>query len=94
MDEPGVEAATRHPRSESVVAQCFAEIGFATAEQAELLRSYLDIPLIVVTARARFARTGQLAEYARTSWIGNRVRLVYDRSLTLAEIDITQLLGR
>jgi GntR family transcriptional regulator len=77
--------------SERVVAECFAEIGFATTTQAELLRSYLDIPLVVVQARTLLAETGELVEYARTSWIGNRVRLAFNRSLTLGEIDSTHL---
>jgi len=77
--------------SERVVAECFADIGFASTTQAELLRSYLDIPLVVVQARTLLAETGELVEYARTSWIGNRVRLAFNRSLTLGEIDSTHL---
>lgn len=80
--------------AEAVVADCFAEIGFATALQAKLLRSYLDIPLIVVHARTRMAATGELAEFAKTSWLGSRVRLAYTRRLTIAEIDIAQFLSR
>lgn len=79
--------------SEVVAAECFAEVGFATSLHARLLRSYLDIPLIIVTARSRFAASGEIAEYARTAWLGNRVRLAYSRSLTVAEIDIAQLIG-
>jgi len=79
--------------AENVVADCFAEVGFATSLQAELLRSYLDIPLIVVHARTRMATTGELAEFAKTSWLGSRVRLAYVRRLTVGEIDIAQLLG-
>ena len=74
--------------SEAMVAECFAEIGFATALHAELLHSYLDIPLIVVIARSHFAATGEIAEYARTSWLASRVRLAYQRHLTVAEIDV------
>lgn len=79
--------------AENVVADCYAEVGFATARQAELLRSYLDIPLIVVHARSRMAKSGELAEFAKTSWLGSRVRLAYVRRLTVGEIDIAQLLG-
>ncbi len=79
--------------SEVVVAECFAEVGFATSLHAKLLHSYLDIPLIVVTARTRFAASGEIAEYARTAWLGSRVRLAYTRRLTVAEIDIAQLIG-
>jgi DNA-binding GntR family transcriptional regulator len=78
---------------ENVVADCFAEVGFATKRQADLLQSYLDIPLIVVHARTRLAGTGELAEFAKTSWLGSRVRLAYVRRLTIGEIDIAQLLG-
>ncbi|AMM18915.1 hypothetical protein AX769_00625 [Frondihabitans sp. PAMC 28766] len=76
--------------TDAVVADCFAEVGFATSKQAELLDSYLDIPLIVVHARTRMATTGELAEFARTSWLGSRVRLAYTRKLTIAELDIPQ----
>ena len=79
--------------TEEVVAECFAEVGLATSLHARLLRSYLDIPLIVVIARTRFAASGEIAEYARTSWLGSRVRLAYTRRLTVAEIDISRLIG-
>ncbi|MEW1931311.1 GntR family transcriptional regulator [Rhodococcus sp. NPDC079359] len=77
---------------QEVAAECFAEIGFATTVQAELLRSYLDIPLIVVHARSRLAATGELVELSRTSWLGSRVRLSYGRTLLLSDIDSMQLL--
>lgn len=75
---------------DEVVAECFAEIGFATTLQAELLRSYLDIPLVVVHARSRLASTRQLVELSRTSWLGSRVRLSYGRQLVLSDIDSMQ----
>lgn len=79
--------------SEVVAAECFAEVGFATSLHARLLRSHLDIPIIVVTARTRFVASGEIAEYARTAWLGSRVRLAYERRLTVAEIDIARLIG-
>lgn len=79
--------------AEEVAAECFAEVGFATAVHAKLLRSYLDIPIIEVSARTRFVGSGEIAEYARTAWLGSRVRLAYERRLTLAELDIAQLIG-
>lgn len=72
---------------QEVVAECFAEIGFATTVQAELLQSYLDIPLVVVHARSRLADSRQLVELSRTSWLGSRVRLSYGRQLVLSDID-------
>lgn len=75
-----------------VIAECFAEIGFATTVQAELLQSYLDIPLIVVHARSVLADTRHLVELSRTSWLASRVRLAYIRNLHLGEIDSLQLL--
>jgi len=75
-----------------VIAECFAEIGFATTVQAELLQSYLDIPLIVVHARSVLADTRHLVELSRTSWLASRVRLAYIRNLHLGEIDSMQLL--
>ena len=78
---------------EVVVAECFAEVGFATALHANLLHSYLDIPLIVVTARTRLAASAEIVEYARTFWLSSRVRLAYTRRLTTAEMDIARLIG-
>lgn len=89
FDDPDIDL-----RNERVTAECFAEIEFATTMQATVLRSYLDIPLIVVNARTRLETTGQVVEFARTSWLASRVRLAYQRSLTLEHIDVTQLIGR
>lgn len=83
----------RNRASEAVVAECFAEVGLTTAIDAKLLNSYLDIPLIIVTARTRFSPSGEIAEYARTAWLSNRVRLAFTRRLTVAEIDIAPLIG-
>jgi hypothetical protein len=38
------------PDERAVIAECFAEIGFATTVQAELLQSYLDTPLSSCTS--------------------------------------------
>ncbi|MFC9767193.1 GntR family transcriptional regulator [Rhodococcus jostii] len=86
----GAEAIVPLVPDQPVVAECFAEIGFATTLQAELLHSYLDIPLVVVHARSRLAGTRQLVELSRTSWLGSRVRLSYDRELVLSDIDSMQ----
>ena len=75
-----------------VVADSFAEVGYASSAQALLLRSYLDIPLLVVTTRSRLTATSQLVEIARTSWLGSRVRFRYGRELTVDQIDMTGLL--
>jgi len=79
--------------AEQMAAECFAEVGLATALHAKLLRSYLDIPIVVVMARTRFVASGEIAEYARTAWLGSRVRLAYQRQLSVAELDVAQLIG-
>lgn len=68
----------------------FIEVGFATAAQAELLHSFLDIPLIVVVTRGALA-TGATVELSRTSWLGSRVRLRHGREVLLGELDMTEL---
>nr|EJI93326.1 hypothetical protein JVH1_9235 [Rhodococcus sp. JVH1] len=68
-------------------------MGFATTLQAELLHSYLDMALVVVHAQSRLANTRQLVELSRTSWLGSRVRLSYDRELVLSDIDSMQFLS-
>lgn len=68
------------------------EIGMTTAEEARQLQSFLDIPLIVVTTVSRAALTGQLVEISRTSWLASRVRLIHARTVSLADLDMTELL--
>jgi hypothetical protein len=46
-----------------------------------------------VTACTRLVSSGQTVEFARTSWLGSRVRLAYDRELTVAQLDVTHLIG-
>lgn len=89
----GPELHPVDPDAPLVRARGFVEVGSASAAQAELLRSFLDIPLIVVTTRSSLAATGETIELARTSWLGSRVRLVYDRELTIGQIDMTQFLA-
>ncbi len=56
----------------------YLAVGIATSAEAELLSSYLDVPLFVVTA-ASHTTDGALLEISRTSWLGSRVRFHYDR---------------
>ena len=88
----GRELHPPHPAEPIVHARGFVEIGSTNARQAELLRSFIDIPLIVVITRSSLATTGEAVEFSRTSWLGSRVRLIYNRELTVAQIDMTQFL--
>lgn len=81
------------PRSAAVSAASTVRITFATARQAELLGAYHDVPLLEVTTCSRLRETGGLAELARTSWVASRVHLTYRRSLTLGQIDMSELLS-
>lgn len=80
------------PDEPIVHARGFVEVGSTSTKQAELLHSFLDIPLIVVTTRSSLSKTGETVEFSRTSWLGSRVRLVYRRELTVAQIDMTHFL--
>ncbi|GGF31405.1 GntR family transcriptional regulator [Subtercola lobariae] len=79
-------------RSALVSATSSVRIAFASPAQAELLGSYRDAALLEVTTCSRLRETGQLVELARTSWLAGRVRFTYGRSLTLANIDMSELL--
>ncbi|NQX13431.1 GntR family transcriptional regulator [Microbacteriaceae bacterium VKM Ac-2855] len=68
------------------------EVGMTTSREAQTLRSFLDIPLIVVTTVSRAALTGRLVEISRTSWLASRVRLIHTRIISLADLDMTGLL--
>ncbi|TFB71191.1 GntR family transcriptional regulator [Cryobacterium glaciale] len=83
-------SANRRDNPAPLVAECFAEVGFATTFQAQLLQSHLDIPLIVVIARTHFELSGDIAEYARTSWLGSRVKLAYTRQLRASQMDVAE----
>ena len=83
-------SANDRDNAEPLIAECFAEVGFATTFQARQLKSHLDIPLIVVIARTHHALSGDIAEYARTSWLGSRVKLAYTRHLLAGQMDIAE----
>lgn len=48
-------------------------VGLATAEEAELLESFVDVPLFVVTAVTR-TESGGLIQVSRSLWLASRVR--------------------
>jgi len=87
------QAANHRENPEPLVAECFAEVGFATSVQARQLHTHLDSPLIVVIARTHFALSGEIAEFARTSWLGGRVKLAYTRQLVASQMDVAQPRG-
>lgn len=89
---PTVQVSSVEPDA-VVHARGIVEVGYASAKQALLLRSFLDESLIVVTTRSSVVTTDQTVEIARTSWLGSRVRLVYGRDLTMAQIDMTDLIA-
>jgi DNA-binding GntR family transcriptional regulator len=80
------------PRTAPVSASASIRIAFGTEAQARLLESYRDVALLEVTTAARLRETGELAEIARTWWVGGRVRFVYGRSMSLGNIDMSELL--
>jgi DNA-binding GntR family transcriptional regulator len=82
-----------NPATALVSALSSVRISFATMSQAELLGSYRDVPLLEVTTCSRLRETGELVELARTSWLASRIRFTYGRSLTLGNIDMSELLG-
>lgn len=45
-----------------------------------------------VTTMSRLRETGELVEFARTSWLASRVRFTFGRSLTLGQIDMSELM--
>ncbi|MBC7519130.1 MAG: hypothetical protein H7248_09705 [Microbacteriaceae bacterium] len=53
--------------------------------------SLTDIPIIVVAAHTHFALSGEIAEYARTSRLGSRVKLAYPRQLVASQMDVAEL---
>ncbi|NQX26618.1 GntR family transcriptional regulator [Microbacteriaceae bacterium VKM Ac-2854] len=80
------------PESIAVEEAGLVEVGMTTAAEAKTLHSFLDIPLIVVTTVSRAALTGRLVEISRTSWLASRVRLIHARTITVADLDMTDLL--
>lgn len=49
------------------------EAGLATSVEADLLETYVDVPLFVVTA-VNYLANGRVMEVSRTAWLGSRVR--------------------
>jgi DNA-binding GntR family transcriptional regulator len=86
-------AVSANPATAPVSALSSVRISFATKPQADLLQSYRDVPLLEVTTCSRLRGTGELVELARTSWLASRVRFTYGRSLTLGNIDMSELLA-
>jgi DNA-binding GntR family transcriptional regulator len=82
---------TRRPAA--VVSSIAVETGFASTEQAALLRTYLDAPLFVSLTISRLARDGTYVEVARTFWLGSRVRFRAVQNLTLDHVDMSRLLS-
>jgi len=80
------------PDERAVIAECIAEIGFATTVQADLLQSYLDTPLSSCHVRSVLADNRHLVEISGASWLASRARLAYMRNRHLGEIDSLQLL--
>jgi DNA-binding GntR family transcriptional regulator len=84
----------RKAGSAIVSAASTVRVAFANGRQAGLLDSHHDVPLLEVTTCSRLRQTGELVELARTSWVAARVRLTYGRTLTVGQIDMSELLAR
>lgn len=85
-------ALTTMPRSALVTAASAVRAEFARRPQAALLGVHHDVPLIEIVTTSRLRETGELVELARTSWVANRVKLVYRRTLAVGNIDMSELL--
>lgn len=85
-------ALTSMPRTAPVTAASAVRLDFADRSQAAMLGAHHDVPLIEIVTTSRLRETGELVELARTSWVANRVRLVYRRNLALGQIDMSELL--
>jgi DNA-binding GntR family transcriptional regulator len=90
---PKGAALTTVPRSALVTAASAVRVDFARKTQAALLGAHHDVPLIEIVTTSRLRETGELVELARTSWVANRVRLVYRRTLSVGNIDMSELLA-
>jgi DNA-binding GntR family transcriptional regulator len=84
---------SQKPRSALATASGSIRIGFAGRRQAGLLGAPKDVPLLEVTTCSRLRETGELVELARTAWIAGRVRLKYGRTLTIGQIDMSELMS-
>lgn len=85
-------AVTTRPPGSLVSALSSVRISFAMTPQADILQSHRDVPLLEVTTISRLRETGELVELARTSWLASRVRFTFGRSLTLGQIDMSELM--
>lgn len=80
-------------RGAIVTASSSVNVVFAHARQAHLLGAYHDVPLLEIVTASRLRETGELVELARTAWVASRVRFTYRRSLTVGQIDMSELLS-
>jgi DNA-binding GntR family transcriptional regulator len=83
---------TEKPQTAVASASSAVTITFANTAQARLLAAYHDVLLLEIVTVSRLRETGQLVELARTRWVANRVRFTYRRTLTVAQIDMSELL--
>jgi GntR family transcriptional regulator len=90
----GRAIVVQRPPSAPVSGSSSVRIVPANTSQARLLNSYRDAALLEVTTCSRLRQTGELVELARTSWVASRVRFTYGRSLTVGQIDMSELLSR
>ncbi len=86
------EIVVEQPASALAIAVGTIQISYATRSQAHLLGIPRDTALLALVTCSRLRETGELIELARTSWVANRVRLKYGRSLTVGQIDMSELL--
>ncbi|WP_019181093.1 GntR family transcriptional regulator [Microbacterium yannicii] len=85
--------ASEMPRGAIVTASSSVSVIFAHARQAQQLGAYHDVPLLEIVTASRLRETGELVELARTAWVASRVRFTYRRSLTVGQIDMSELLS-
>lgn len=85
-------AGSASRRSAAIVSSVGIETGFASSEQAALLRTYIDAPLFLTLTVSRLARDGRYVEIAKTAWLGSRVRFRSVQNLTLDHVDMARLL--
>lgn len=85
---------SQKPSSALVSATGSIRISHASRRQIAFLQSPSDVALLEVTTCSRLRATGELVELARTSWVASRVRLNYGRTLTIGQIDMSELLSK
>ncbi|MDQ0092227.1 GntR family transcriptional regulator [Paeniglutamicibacter psychrophenolicus] len=92
MPANGAAVLGRNARSAVISASSSIRICFADAGQAKLLGSYHDVQLLEIITQSRLRETGELVELARTSWVASRVKFSYGRTLTVGQLDMSELL--